>query len=125
MIEKFEGTIFQRKADGFAFVVSVLGRIWDVGEEMSKFWPDVAQVLNVMGMARHIGTEVIDINFDNIWIFAIPDTLGEEEAIQKLIAKCADLGCTSVNVVGSNNLYEKIAEFHDTDLDMAICIPKS
>lgn len=45
-----------------------MGKIWDVDEDMSKFWPDITQVLNVMGMARHIESEVIDISFDNIWI---------------------------------------------------------
>ena len=87
MISKFEGTVFQRKADGFAFFVSPMGKIWDIGEEMSKFWPDITQVLNVMGMARHIRDEVIDISFDNIWIFAIPDTMDHEIALNQLLEK--------------------------------------
>jgi hypothetical protein len=80
VISKFEGTVFQRKADGFAFFVSPMGKIWDIGEEMSKFWPDITQVLNVMGMARHIRDEVIDISFDNIWILCKSNTYLENDS---------------------------------------------
>jgi hypothetical protein len=122
MISKFEGTVFQRKADGFAFFVSPLGRIWDIGEEMSKFWPDIAQVLNVMGMARHIVNHVIDIKFDDVWVFAIPDVLDGNKAIESLIAKCKDSGCTSVNMVGSDILFENAIEIQNIDFDLAICV---
>ena len=36
MISKFEGTVFQRKADGFAFFVSPMGKIWDIGITRGK-----------------------------------------------------------------------------------------
>ncbi len=122
MISKFEGTVFQRKADGFAFFVSPMGRIWDIGEEMSKFWPDITQVLNVMGMARHIRDEVIDISFDNIWIFAIPDTMDHEIALNQLLEKCLSVGCSSLNLVGSEKLYELSNNITDVDVDLALCI---
>jgi hypothetical protein len=122
VISKFEGTVFQRKADGFAFFVSPMGRIWDIGEEMSKFWPDITQVLNVMGMARHIRDEVIDISFDNIWIFAIPDTMDHEIALNQLLEKCLSVGCSSLNLVGSEKLYELSNNITDVDVDLALCI---
>lgn len=122
MISKFEGTVFQRKADGFAFFVSPLGRIWDIGDEMSKFWPDVAQVLDVMGMARHIVNDVIDVKFDGIWIFAIPDILQGQDAVTKLINKCQETGCTSVNLVGSSNLFANAVQLPENSIDLAICI---
>ena len=122
MISKFEGTVFQRKADGFAFFVSPMGKIWDIGEEMSKFWPDITQVLNVMGMARHIRDEVIDISFDNIWIFAIPDTMDHEIALNQLLQKCLSVGCSSLNLVGSEKLYELSNNIADVDVDLALCI---
>lgn len=122
MISKFEGTVFQRKADGFAFFVSPLGKIWDVGEDMSKFWPDITQVLRVMGMARHIEGEVIDISFDNIWIFAIPDSLDHEIALTQLLQKCKDTGCSSINLVGSEKLHELAEKIGETDIDLALCI---
>ena len=122
MISKFEGTVFQRKADGFAFFVSPMGKIWDIGEEMSKFWPDITQVLNVMGMARHIESEVIDISFDNIWIFAIPDTMDHEIALNQLLQKCLSVGCSSLNLVGSEKLYELSNNIADVDVDLALCI---
>ncbi len=122
MISKFEGTVFQRKADGFAFFVSPMGKIWDIGEEMSKFWPDITQVLNVMGMARHIRDEVIDISFDNIWIFAIPDTMDHEIALNQLLEKCLSVGCSSLNLVGSEKLYELSNNITDVDVDLALCI---
>jgi len=122
VISKFEGTVFQRKADGFAFFVSPMGKIWDIGEEMSKFWPDITQVLNVMGMARHIRDEVIDISFDNIWIFAIPDTMDHEIALNQLLQKCLSVGCSSLNLVGSEKLYELSNNIADVDVDLALCI---
>jgi hypothetical protein len=122
VISKFEGTVFQRKADGFAFFVSPMGKIWDIGEEMSKFWPDITQVLNVMGMARHIRDEVIDISFDNIWIFAIPDTMDHEIALNQLLEKCLSVGCSSLNLVGSEKLYELSNNITDVDVDLALCI---
>ena len=122
MISKFEGTVFQRKADGFAFFVSPMGKIWDIGEEMSKFWPDITQVLNVMGMARHIRDEVIEISFDNIWIFAIPDTMDHEIALNQLLEKCSSVGCSSLNLVGSEKLYELSNNITDVDVDLALCI---
>lgn len=122
MISKFEGTVFQRKAEGFAFFVSPLGRIWDIGDEMSKFWPDVAQVLDVMGMARHIINEVIDIKFDDVCIFAIPDVIQGKAAVEKLVAKCEENKCSSVNLVGSNNLFTEAVELTEVNIDLAICI---
>jgi len=122
VISKFEGTVFQRKADGFAFFVSPMGKIWDVNEDMSKFWPDITQVLNVMGMARHIEGEVIDISFDNIWIFAIPDTMDHEIALNQLLQKCLSVGCSSLNLVGSEKLYELSNNIADVEVDLALCI---
>jgi hypothetical protein len=122
VISKFEGTVFNRKADGFAFFVSPLGRIWDIGDEMAKFWPDITQVLNVMGMARHIVNDVIDIKFDDIWIFAIPDTVEGNQAVEKLLAKCVDNKCQSVNLVGTNNMLTNAMDIPATDIDLAICI---
>jgi len=124
MISKFEGIVFNRKAEGFAFFVSPLGRIWEVGDEMSKFWPDITQVLSVMGMARHIINDVIDIRFDDIWIFAIPDTIDGNQAIEKLLAKCADNQCQSVNLVGTDNMFANAMDLPETEIDLAICISK-
>jgi hypothetical protein len=65
---------------------------------------------------------VIDIKFDDIWIFAIPDTVEGNQAVEKLLAKCVDNKCQSVNLVGTNNMLTNAMDIPATDIDLAICI---
>jgi hypothetical protein len=48
--------------------------------------------------------------------------MDHEIALNQLLEKCSSVGCSSLNLVGSEKLYELSNNITDVDVDLALCI---
>lgn len=48
--------------------------------------------------------------------------MDHEIALNQLLQKCLSVGCSSLNLVGSEKLYELSNNIADVDVDLALCI---